>query len=70
MLTKEQAIEVYEQKLANEAPSAAADAHAAANAAVVARRYARRRPAAAHSLHRTDTRANTPRPPRPHTGTA
>ena len=38
VLTKEQAIEVFEQKLANEAPSAAADARAAANAAVVARR--------------------------------
>ncbi len=38
VLTKEQAIEVYEQKLANEATSAAADARAAANAAVVSRR--------------------------------
>ena len=38
VLTKEQAIEVYQQKLANEAPSAKADARIAANAAAVARR--------------------------------
>jgi hypothetical protein len=45
VLTKEQAIEVYEQKLINETPSAAADVRATANAAVVARRCAR------HSAH-------------------
>ena len=38
VLTKEQAIEVYKQKLANEAPSSATSAPVAANAAVVARR--------------------------------